>query len=232
MLARHISALWYSFLWIFSIGLKKMFTIFQNSTWIPRANVNNALCVVLNTIQFSLLRFALTAQPIWHFICVSLWTSHNFIDSAKDDNDNTKISFVWLKSSSTGHLNAKQKMIRIFSCKFLKVSVFPSQTRCKIVRNIWTSSSVCYSKFTAQEIADRKRKDDEMRWTKFYQYPNMKYHAIVTRMKIYPTLATLFMTPVALIMEVQQMIPPNSYVACLACGKNFPFHFPFHRTIS
>lgn len=125
-----------------------------------------------------------------------------------------------VKIYSTGRLNAKYKMIRIFSSKFLKISVFPSQTKCEIARSIWTSSSVCHSKFTAQEIADRKRKDDEMRWTKFYQYPNMKYHAIVTRLKIYPTLATLFMTPVALIMEAQQMIPANSYISCLTCGKN------------
>lgn len=127
--------------------------------------------------------------------------------------------FCLVKIYSTGHLDTKQKMIRIFKSQLLKVSVFP-QTKCDIVRNIWTSSRIHYSKFTAQEIADRKRKDEEMRWTKFYHYPNMKYHAIVTRLKIYPTLATLFFTPTSLILEAQQIIPPNTFLACLGCGKN------------
>lgn len=124
-------------------------------------------------------------------------------------------------------------MIRLFSSKFLKISPFPLQTKCEIVRNIWTSASVCHSKFTAQEIADRKRKDSEMRWSKLYHDPKMKYHAIITRLKIYPTIATFFFTPVSLLMEAQQIIPQNTYFACLACGKGrlCPYErFPFFQT--
>lgn len=218
MLATHVPALWFSF-------AEFLDRIEKNVYKISKLNLNTTCecqqCSLHRSQynSFSLLRFALTAQLIWHFICVSLWTSHNAIDSAKDNNNTT--TFICLvKIYSTGRLKAKQKMIRIFSLKFLKISVLPSQPKCEIARSIWTSSSVSYSKFTAQEIADRKRKDDEMRWTKFYQYPNMKYHAIVTRMKIYPTLATLFMTPVALVMEAQQMIPANTYISCMVCGKN------------
>lgn len=115
-------------------------------------------------------------------------------------------------------------MIRVFSLRFLKISAIP-KTKCEIVRNIWTSSCVRYSRFTAQEVADRKRQDEEMRWRKFYHYPYMKYHAIVTRLKIYPALATLFLTPGALVLEMQQLIPPASYVACFVCGKDHTFHF-------
>lgn len=109
-------------------------------------------------------------------------------------------------------------MIRIFGSQFLKISVFPP-AKCEIIRNLWTNSCIRYSRFTAQEIADRKRQDEEMRWTKFYQYPNMKYHAIVTRLKIYPALATIFLTPASLILEANHMIPPNTFIACLSCGE-------------
>lgn len=110
-------------------------------------------------------------------------------------------------------------MICTFGIQMLKIGVFATK-RCEIVRSIWSSSYIRYSKFTAQEIADRKRKDEEMRWTKLYHYSNMKYHAIVTRLKIYPPLTTLFATPICIAMESYQMIPPFTFIAGLACGKN------------
>lgn len=124
-------------------------------------------------------------------------------------------------------------MIRIFGTQFLKIGVLPNK-RCAIIRNICASSCTRYSKYSAQEIAERKQKDDEMRWTKFYHFSNMKYHAIVTRLKIYPPLSALFLTPVCLVMESQGMIPPYTFIACLGCGKNsihsfekLRFLFPF-----
>lgn len=120
------------------------------------------------------------------------------------------------------------KMIRIFSSQFLKISVIP-KIKCELIRNISTSSCIRYSKFTAQEIADRKRQDNEMRWTKLYHYTNIKYHAIVTRLKIYPALATLFLTPASILLEAQQIIPASSFLACLACGKNpYTIYHIFH----
>lgn len=115
-------------------------------------------------------------------------------------------------------------MIRIFGAQILKISVFP-KTKCEIHRNIWTSSCIRYSKFTAQEVADKKRQDKEMRWKKFYHYPNMKYHAIITRLKIYPALATVFFTPVCLLLEAQQIIPSFTFLSCLTCGENSLIHF-------
>lgn len=120
-------------------------------------------------------------------------------------------------------------MIRIFGSQLRKISAIP-KTKCEIVRNIWTSSCIRYSKFTAQEVADRKRQDEEMRWTKFYHYPNMKYHAIVTRLKIYPALATLFLTPASLVLEIQQYIPPLTFIACFACGKYS--YISHHQTVN
>lgn len=114
-------------------------------------------------------------------------------------------------------------MIRIFTVRFPKLIQFPNYEY-KTARKIYTSigTSVQQKKPTLEEITERKRKDErdkEMRWTKFYQFTDMKYHSIVTRLKIYSFLSTVVLTPVAYIVEIAHLIPEFTFVPCLAFGE-------------
>lgn len=113
-------------------------------------------------------------------------------------------------------------MIYIFRTQFSKINQFSSQ-RCELVRrNLCTSFCVQQKLSKFEEIAERKRRDEQdkaMRWTKLYHFTDMKYHAIMTRLKIYPLLATILGTPVACVIEKVQIIPEFTFVPVLACGK-------------
>lgn len=112
-------------------------------------------------------------------------------------------------------------MIRAFGMQFSKVNQLTSQ-RIDIVRKIYTNSSVQLNKSKAEELREKKLKDErdkEKRWTKFYHFNDMKYHAIVTRLKIYPLLTSIIGTPIAYVMEVSQFMENISFVPCLVFGK-------------
>lgn len=109
-------------------------------------------------------------------------------------------------------------MFRIVANQFFKINL---STNCtvKSVRTICVNSCIQLNKATAQEIAERKHQDAENRWSKFYSFKDMKYHAIVTRLKIYPLVSTIFLTPLAYVFEIFNFIPEFSFVPSLAFGK-------------
>lgn len=118
------------------------------------------------------------------------------------------------------------KMIRAFGMQFSKVNQLTGH-RFEIVRKISTNGYVQLNKSKAEELRERKLKDErdkEMRWTKFYHFTDMKYHAIVTRLKVYPLLTTIIGTPIAYVMETTQFIEDISFIPCLAFGKRMIHH--------
>lgn len=117
-------------------------------------------------------------------------------------------------------------MISNVKVSILKINYFPHSTF-EIARNICVNSCVKYAelgpKSKAKEIAEKKQKDlDESnkRWTKLYHFTNMKYHAIVTRLKIYPLITTIVATPVTYALEIAHILPTSVYIPCLAFGKS------------
>lgn len=115
----------------------------------------------------------------------------------------------------------KNRMIRIFGAQFSKVNNFSNQ-RYETVRKICTSLCVQQRKSKAEEIAERKRKDDrdkEMRWTKLYHFTDMKYHSIVTRLKIYPLITTIIGTPAAYAIEAAQIFAEFTWIPTLVFGE-------------
>lgn len=94
-----------------------------------------------------------------------------------------------------------------------------SNQRFKLVRKICISSCVAHKKPTAAEVAERKQRDEEMRWTTFYHFTNMKYHSIVTRLKIYPLITTVVASPVAFLLKQLEVI--DDFLPCLVIGMNF-----------
>lgn len=117
-------------------------------------------------------------------------------------------------------------MIRAFGLQIFKVNQLSSQ-RFEIVRKICTNGCVQLNKSKAEELREKKLKDErdkEMRWTKLYHFTDMKYHAIVTRLKIYPLFTTIIGTPVAYMIEVSQLIEHFSFVPCLAFGEFMNFY--------
>lgn len=136
-------------------------------------------------------------------------------------------------------------MIRVLGAQFFKVNRFSNELSNKILINSHQtdsnvefvrklSTSLCTQfKSKAEEIAERKRKDQEIRWTKLYHFKNMKYHSILTRLKIYPMLTGLIGTPIAFGIEMSQVIPEFTYVPCLVISK-FVFNILltiFHKSI-
>lgn len=111
-------------------------------------------------------------------------------------------------------------MIRIAAAQIFKID---SQSKYTIlsVRKICVNSSVQWNRSRAEELAEKKRKDlemQEMRWTKLYHFKDMKYHSIATRLKIYPYLATIFLSPLAYLVELTQQFPEFSAMPCFTIG--------------
>lgn len=110
-------------------------------------------------------------------------------------------------------------MIRIAGAQFFRIN---SQSKYKLcVRKICVKCSVQWNQSRAEELAEKKQKDlkmQEMRWTKLYHFKDMKYHSIVTRLKIYPYLATVILSPLAYLVELSQQFPEFSAVPCLTIG--------------
>lgn len=122
-------------------------------------------------------------------------------------------------------------MIRVLGAQFSKINRFSNELSNKIlinshqtdlnvdfVRKLSTSSCTQF-KSKAEEIAERKRKDQEIRWTKLYHFKNMKYHSILTRLKIYPLLTGVIGTPISFGIEMSQVIPEFTYIPCLVISK-------------
>lgn len=111
-------------------------------------------------------------------------------------------------------------MIRIAGAQFFKINS-PSKYTFLSVREICVNSSVQWNRSRAEELAEKKRKDlemQEMRWTKLYYFKYMKYHSIVTRLKIYPYLSTIILSPLAYLVELSQQFPQFSAMPCLTIG--------------
>lgn len=116
-------------------------------------------------------------------------------------------------------------MISILRESISKIRFLPN-SKFEIARNICGSSCVRYaksgSKSKAEQIAEKKQKEMEesnKRLSKLYHFTNMKYHAIVTRLKIYPLITTVFATPITYALEMAQILPGSAYIPCLAFGK-------------
>lgn len=87
------------------------------------------------------------------------------------------------------------------------------------VRKICVNSCLQVNKSKAEELAEKKRKDQEIRWTKLYHFTDIKYHSIVTRLKIYPYISTVILTPIAYLFEFSQKYPEFTAEPCLIIGK-------------
>lgn len=121
-------------------------------------------------------------------------------------------------------------MLRVFGVQLFKIHrlsdqlsdilIKSTQTQTNFVRNI-SSNLICHKQYKskAEEIAERKRKDQERRWTKLYHFTNMKYHSIITRLKIYPFFTGLIGTPIAYGIEMSHTIPEFTFLPFLAISK-------------
>lgn len=112
-------------------------------------------------------------------------------------------------------------MIRTAGVQFFKINSHSNFTF-QNVRKICVNSCVQLNRSKAEEVADKKRKElDEKnkRWTKLYHFKDMKYHSIVTRLKIYPYLTTIFVSPIAYLVELTQQFPEFSATPCLVIGN-------------
>lgn len=110
----------------------------------------------------------------------------------------------------------KTNMLRIVGAQLLKVNLLQ---KLEYVRPISVQSCMRSNKSKVDELAEKKRIDQEMRWTKLYHFRDMKYHAIVTRLKIYPFLSTVLLTPIAFLVEAAKLIDDFSSFPCLVVGK-------------
>lgn len=108
-------------------------------------------------------------------------------------------------------------MFRI-GAQLLKVHLFQ---KLECMRPISVPSCMHLNKSKADELAEKKRLDQEMRWTKLYHFRDIKYHAIVTRLKVYPFLSTVILTPIAFVVDVAQTFADFSYIPCVVVGKWF-----------
>ena len=111
-------------------------------------------------------------------------------------------------------------MIRIAGAQIFKINSQSKYTFLS-VRKICANSSVQWNRSRAEELEEKKRKDLEMQriqWTKLYHFKDMKYHSIVTRLKIYPYLATIILSPLAYLVELSQQFPEFSAMPCLTIG--------------
>lgn len=108
-------------------------------------------------------------------------------------------------------------MFRILGVHLLKSNQF-SRESCGVVHKLSTSACTRY-KSTPEEIAELKQRDQETRWAKLYHFTNMKYHSIVTRLKIYPMIMGVIGTPIAYLVEVCQIFPEFTYVPFLAMSE-------------
>ncbi|XP_055300369.1 transmembrane protein 186 [Sitodiplosis mosellana] len=108
-------------------------------------------------------------------------------------------------------------MIRIAGAQLYKINSHPNHTF-HSVRTVCVNSYVQLNRSKAEELAEKKRKDKDMRWTKLYYFKDIKYHAIVTRLKIYPYLSTVLLTPITYLVELSQHFPDFSATPCLMIG--------------
>lgn len=112
-------------------------------------------------------------------------------------------------------------MIRLAGAQIYKIS-FHSTHTLQNVRRICVNSCVQWNKSRAEELAEKKRKEQierDRRWTKLYHFTDIKYHAIVTRLKIYPYIATGLLSPCAYLVELSQVYPEFYAAPCLIVGK-------------
>lgn len=107
-------------------------------------------------------------------------------------------------------------MFRTIGAQLFKVN-FLQKLEC--MRPISVPSCMLLKKSKADEIAEQKQRDQEMRWTKLYHFRDMKYHAVVTRLKIYPFLSTVIFTPIAYFVDAAQLHADFSYIPCFVVGK-------------
>lgn len=108
-------------------------------------------------------------------------------------------------------------MIRIAGVQIYKN--FNSNYTFQSVRKICVNSCVQEKRSKAEELAEKKRKDLEMGWTKLYYFKDIKYHAIVTRLKIYPYISTVVLSPIAYLFELSKIFPEFTAEPCLFMGK-------------
>lgn len=117
-------------------------------------------------------------------------------------------------------------MFRIAGAQIYRIN---SHSNCTFqsVRRICVNYGLQLNKLRAEQLKEKKRveqeaiqREKEMRWTKLYQFTDMKYHSIVTRLKIYPYLSTVILSPFAYIVEWSQQIPEFSALPCLVTGNN------------
>ncbi|XP_031624523.1 uncharacterized protein LOC116341541 [Contarinia nasturtii] len=108
-------------------------------------------------------------------------------------------------------------MFRFVGARYLKLNL-PSTQKFECVRKIYVNSCVQLNKSKAEELAERKRRDEEFRWTRLYVFNDMKWYSIVTKLKLYSYVSTLVLTPVAYLIQLSEKIPDVSAVPCLAIG--------------
>lgn len=109
----------------------------------------------------------------------------------------------------------KNTMIRISGAHIFNMNL-PLTRTC--VRRICVNSSLQLNKSKSEALEERKRRDQEIKWTRLYQFNDMKYHAIVTRLKIYPFFSTVILTPLAYALKVSDLFPEISAIPCLVIG--------------
>lgn len=112
-------------------------------------------------------------------------------------------------------------MIRILASKFSSLNCSQSYFTFQRVYKISTNASVHYSKLKPEEIAEKKRKEVSSKSTKLYHFVHMKYHSIVTRLKIYPLFSTIFLAPISYFIQYNQLIPEVQMMPVLSIGRSF-----------
>lgn len=111
-------------------------------------------------------------------------------------------------------------MIRFAGVHILAKNNVSSTRALEIGRKICANSCVQNNKSKAKEMAEKKRKDEEMRWTKLFHFNDLKYLAIITKLKIYPFFSTVLLTPVAHILQVSGIYPDLTAIPFAVIGEN------------
>lgn len=84
-------------------------------------------------------------------------------------------------------------MIRIASKISNGINILPKQ-KLTPFRSISVSSCLCANRFTHE----KKGNEPKIRWSKLYHFTDIQYLSIVTKLKIYPAVATAIGTPVVI----------------------------------
>lgn len=104
-----------------------------------------------------------------------------------------------------------------------------SNQKVSLIRCVSGSTTLC------DERAELVKKQKEEQWNRIYIFDDMKYLAIVTRLKLYPALLTILGVPTAYFIQVIDGIPAFSVVPGIFVGKDYPISSnpqSYHRLIS